>query len=96
MLVLSRQTGERLIIDGNIEVTVVEIRPDRVKLGIVAPPEVSVHREEVFRRIVASAVTLISTRWGCSTKGLETGVLGADSNCSSDMNRYPWRGRVSI
>jgi carbon storage regulator len=57
MLVLSRQTGERVIIDGNIEVTIVEIRPDRVKLGIVAPPEVSVHREEVFRRIVASAVT---------------------------------------
>jgi carbon storage regulator len=57
MLVLSRQAGERVIIDGNIEVTVVEIRPDRVKLGIVAPPEVSVHREEVFRRIVASTVT---------------------------------------
>jgi carbon storage regulator len=57
MLVLSRQTGERVIIDGNIEVTIVEIRTDRVKLGIVAPPEVAVHREEVFRRIVASALT---------------------------------------
>ena len=57
MLVLSRQIGERVIIDGNIEVTIVEIRADRVKLGIVAPPEVAVHREEVFRRIVASALT---------------------------------------
>jgi carbon storage regulator len=54
MLVLSRQLGERLVIDGQIEVTVVEIRPDRVKLGVSAPPEISVHREEVFRRITAA------------------------------------------
>lgn len=54
MLVLSRQLGERLVIDGNIEVTVVEIRPDRVKLGVVAPPEIAVHREEVFRKVVAA------------------------------------------
>ncbi|HEY2148151.1 MAG TPA: carbon storage regulator CsrA [Pirellulales bacterium] len=54
MLVLSRQIGERLVIDDQIEVTVVEIRPDRVKLGITAPPEISVHREEVFRRITAA------------------------------------------
>jgi carbon storage regulator len=60
MLVLSRQTGERVIIDGKIEVTVIDIRGDRVKLGIVAPPEVAVHREEVFRRIVTSAVAVPS------------------------------------
>jgi carbon storage regulator len=53
MLVLSRQLGERLMIGGQIEVTVVEIRPDRIKLGVVAPPEISVHREEIFRKIVA-------------------------------------------
>ncbi len=55
MLVLTRQLGERLIIGDDIEVTVVEIRPDRVKLGVSAPPEVSVHREEVFLRIAAAA-----------------------------------------
>jgi carbon storage regulator len=53
MLVLSRQAGEQLMIAGEIEVTVVEIRADRVKLGISAPPDVPVHREEVFRRISA-------------------------------------------
>jgi carbon storage regulator len=53
MLVLSRQLGERLVIDGQIEVTVVEIRPDRIKLGIVAPPEIEVHREEIFQKILA-------------------------------------------
>ena len=57
MLVLSRQLGERLVIDGRIEVTVVEIRPDRIKLGVVAPPEVAVHREEVFRKILARAAS---------------------------------------
>ncbi len=53
MLVLSRQTGETLMIADEIEVTVIEIRPDRVKLGITAPPNVPVHREEVYRRIAA-------------------------------------------
>ena len=51
MLVLSRKKDERIMIGENIEVTVVEIRGDRVKLGFVGPNEVPIHREEVFRRI---------------------------------------------
>jgi carbon storage regulator len=51
MLVLSRKKDERIIIGDNIEVTVIEIRGDRVKLGFVGPQEVPIHREEVFRRI---------------------------------------------
>jgi carbon storage regulator len=51
MLVLSRKKGERIIIGDNIEVTVVEIRGDRIKLGFVGPQEVPIHREEVYRRI---------------------------------------------
>jgi carbon storage regulator len=51
MLVLSRKKDERIMIGENIEVTVVEIRGDRVKLGFVGPSEVPIHREEVFRRI---------------------------------------------
>jgi carbon storage regulator len=51
MLVLSRKKDERIVIGGNIEVTVVEIRGDRVKLGFVGPQEVPIHREEVFRRL---------------------------------------------
>lgn len=53
MLVLSRKKNERIMIGENIEVTVVEIRGDRVKLGFVGPHEVPIHREEVFRRIDA-------------------------------------------
>ncbi len=51
MLVLSRKQGERIMIGDNIEVTIVEIRGDRVKLGFVGPNKVPIHREEVFRRI---------------------------------------------
>ena len=47
MLVLSRQKDERIVIDDRIVITIVDIRGDKVRLGIEAPPEVSVHRQEV-------------------------------------------------
>lgn len=48
MLVLSRKKNETIIIDDQITVTIVEIRGDKVKLGIEAPPTVSVDRREVW------------------------------------------------
>ncbi|HEV3167832.1 MAG TPA: carbon storage regulator CsrA [Isosphaeraceae bacterium] len=51
MLVLSRKKNESIIINDNITVTVVEIRGDKVRLGIDAPKEVSVHRREVYEAI---------------------------------------------
>lgn len=51
MLVLSRKLGESIIIGGNITVTVIQAKGDRVRLGIEAPKEVPVHRAEVFERI---------------------------------------------
>lgn len=51
MLVLSRQRDESIIIGDNIVVTVVDIRGDKVRLGIVAPPEITVHRREVYEAI---------------------------------------------
>jgi carbon storage regulator len=51
MLILARKRDEKIIISDNIVVTVVEIRGDRVRLGIDAPKEVSVHREEVYDAI---------------------------------------------
>jgi len=47
MLVLSRKKNESIVINDNIIITVVEIRGDKVRLGIIAPKEVSVHRQEV-------------------------------------------------
>lgn len=51
MLVLTRKHGERIVIDGNITITVVEVRGDKVRIGIEAPKDVSVHREEVWLAI---------------------------------------------
>jgi len=52
MLVLSRQRDECIIIGDNIVITVVEIRGDKVRLGINAPPEIPVHRQEVYEAII--------------------------------------------
>lgn len=51
MLVLSRKKNEAIVIGGDVTVTVVEIRGDKVRLGIVAPKEVTVHRHEVQEAI---------------------------------------------
>ena len=55
MLVLSRKSNESIVINNNITVTVVEIRGDKVRLGIVAPKEIPVHRQEVYDQIVAQS-----------------------------------------
>ena len=61
MLVLSRKLNERIVIDGGIVVTVVKIDRNQVRLGIEAPPQVRVFREEIagptFRAAAAEAVT---------------------------------------
>jgi carbon storage regulator len=59
MLVLSRKKNESIVIDERIVITVVEIRGDKVRLGIEAPREVAIHRSEIFealRRAQASAI----------------------------------------
>ncbi|MCE5266539.1 MAG: carbon storage regulator CsrA [Planctomycetaceae bacterium] len=51
MLVLSRQRDQSIVIGENIVVTVVDIRGDKVRLGIEAPAEVPVHRQEIYQAI---------------------------------------------
>lgn len=51
MLVLSRQRDETIVIGDDIEITVVDIRGEKVRLGINAPPHVPVHRKEVYEAI---------------------------------------------
>jgi len=53
MLVLSRQRDETIMIGDDIEITVVDIRGDKVRLGITAPTRISVHRKEVYEAIKA-------------------------------------------
>jgi carbon storage regulator len=51
MLVLSRKKDEKIVIGDTIKLMVIEIRGDKVRLGIEAPRDVSVHREEVYNAI---------------------------------------------
>lgn len=51
MLALSRKKDESIIIDNNIEITVIEIKGDQVKIGISAPKSVPVYRKEVYVQI---------------------------------------------
>jgi len=55
MLVLSRKKNESIIINDHITVTVIEIRGDKVRLGIEAPKDVTVHRREVYDAIQSQA-----------------------------------------
>jgi carbon storage regulator len=51
MLVLSRKRGETIVIGSEVAVTILSVEGGRVRLGVVAPMEVPVHREEIFERI---------------------------------------------
>nr|AGC72073.1 carbon storage regulator [uncultured bacterium A1Q1_fos_291] len=53
MLVLSRKRNESVIINDNIVVTVIDVRGDKVRIGIEAPRDVSVHRQEVLEAILS-------------------------------------------
>ena len=48
MLALTRKKGESIVIGNNIEITILEIRGDQIKVGISAPKEVSIYRKEVY------------------------------------------------
>ena len=51
MLILTRHAGQRVIVNGNIEIEVLSIKGSQVKLGISAPSDMEVHREEIWLRI---------------------------------------------
>lgn len=81
MLVLSRKRGERIVIGPDIELTVVEARRDRVRLGFTAPSNVPIHREEVYRRLAADCHSQKS---------------GADENpAEKHTSQFPGDGQVA-
>jgi carbon storage regulator (csrA) len=51
MLALTRKKGEALVLNNNIEVTILEIRGDQVKIGVSAPKEIPIYRKEVYLQI---------------------------------------------
>ena len=51
MLILTRKVGESVLIGNDISITILSVRGNQVKVGVEAPKEVSVHREEIYQRI---------------------------------------------
>ena len=64
MLVLSRKKNESIVIDDNVVITVVEIRGDKVRLGIEAPREIPIHRSEVHAAIQSEQTGIQATNEG--------------------------------
>ncbi len=60
MLVLTRRAGESVMIGDDVVITVLEVRGDVIRLGIRAPREIQVHREEVYRELQAANVAAAS------------------------------------
>jgi carbon storage regulator len=68
MLVLNRRQGECIIIDGDIEIRVLEAYAGKAKIGIKAPEKVSIHREEVYQRMQGEQKLFESLQERCSTQ----------------------------
>lgn len=56
MLVLARKVGQSIVISDNIELTVIEVRGEQVRIGIAAPKSISVHRKELLEQIKAENI----------------------------------------
>lgn len=65
MLALTRKKGESLVINNNIEISILEVRGDQIKIGITAPKDVPIYRKEVYKQIQEE------NRASVSTEGLE-------------------------
>ena len=71
MLVLSRKKNESIVINNDITIVVVEIRGDKVRLGVEAPKEVPVHRREVYDAIRRNDAAAAQTRAAANSESTE-------------------------
>ncbi len=62
MLILTRRTGEKLVIGDNVVVTVLGVKGNQIRIGIDAPREVQVHREEIYQRILKERADANATK----------------------------------
>ncbi len=84
MLVLSRNKDDQVMIGDNIEITIVDIRGDRVRLGITAQPDVPVHRKEVYQCIQAEGI--VQKKPNLSIEGLRN-LMAAEQIPEASINK---------
>jgi len=84
MLILSRRCGESIVIDERIKLTVLSVKGKQIRIGIDAPEDVSVHREEIYERIIAGEAVAYSG--GPSTKSEKGADLSSDPAANSDID----------
>jgi carbon storage regulator len=62
MLILARRVGEAVVIGDDVTITVLAVRGSQVRIGVSAPKELTVHREEIYERIQREQPSSVSTR----------------------------------
>ena len=90
MLVLTRKPGESIVINGDIRVVVLSMEGNKCRLGVVAPPAVPVHRQEVFEKIKAhpndpSPLTFTGVTTGHNSLGDELNAANTAAVCSGNL-----------
>lgn len=92
MLVLSRQRDETIMIGDDVEITVVDIRGDKVRLGINAPARIAVHRKEVYEAIRAEneqAAKALGNEFSVTSPAIAAGAQRMKSRAASLISPSP-------
>lgn len=69
MLVLTRRIGEKLVIANTVTITILGMKGNQIRIGIEAPANVSVHREEIYQRILKERATDTAQVARCASRG---------------------------
>lgn len=85
MLVLSRKNGQKIIINDNIEITILDSKFDICKIAIEAPRDVKIYREEVYKQIQLS--NKLSNRTSLDTIDSLTSLVSADADVTQKTNK---------